>query len=185
MIATVTLNPSLDEWMERSSLRVGALNRAVGSARYPGGKGINVARVIHELGERTVAFGLAGGEDGRMLRALLNRLAIRHEFVTVRGNTRSNYKIRTTHPLALTEINTAGPAVSAAVLRSIERRLLAHQPRPCGVVLSGMARRGSWPGIILDRSPNFSNFRSTGSIKTRLCLEIGRASCRERVYVLV
>ena len=50
MIATVTLNPSLDEWMRLSSLRVGCLNRATGFARYPGGKGLNVSRVIRELG---------------------------------------------------------------------------------------------------------------------------------------
>ena len=143
MIATVTLNPSLDEWMELPSLRVGALNRAVGSARYPGGKGINVARVLHELGERAVAFGLAGGEDGRILRALLHRLAIRQEFVTVRGSTRNNYKIRTVHPLALTEINTDGPAVSGEVLQSIERRLIAHRRRLRVVVLSGSLPPGA------------------------------------------
>ena len=50
MIATVTLNPSLDEWIRLPALRLGALNRATGFARYPGGKGINVSRVIRELG---------------------------------------------------------------------------------------------------------------------------------------
>lgn len=49
MIATVTLNPSLDEWVALPSLRVGALNRATGWMRYAGGKGINVSRVIREL----------------------------------------------------------------------------------------------------------------------------------------
>ena len=103
MIATVTLNPSLDEWMHLPSLRVGRLNRAAGFARYPGGKGLNVSRVIHELGGPTLAFALAGGKDGLVLRGLMRHLAIPHEFVTVAGSTRNNYKIQTAHPRVLTE----------------------------------------------------------------------------------
>jgi len=128
MIATVTLNPSLDEWLQLDTLRVGDLNRATDFARYPGGKGINVARVIHELGGSTVAYGVAGGEDGLILRELMNRLAIPHQFLTVRGATRNNYKIRTARPRALTEINAAGPRVSAAHLSALARRFLDRQP---------------------------------------------------------
>ena len=137
MIATVTLNPSLDEWMQLRSLRVGMLNRAAGFARYPGGKGINVSRVVRELGGRTVAFALAGGEDGVILRELLNRLRIPHEFVTVAGLTRNNYKIRTERPRALTEINMAGPRMPASAVHALQQRLLRRRPAPQCVVLSG------------------------------------------------
>jgi 6-phosphofructokinase 2 len=136
-IVTVTLNPSLDEWMDVPSLRVGALHRAAGFARYPGGKGINVSRVAHELGGTTVAWGFSGGEDGVILRHLLDRLAIPHQFMALSGATRNNYKIRTRAPRAVTEINTPGPAVPRATLRAFERRLLAPRPRPGCVVLSG------------------------------------------------
>ncbi len=150
MIATVTLNPSLDEWMELPALRVGELNRASGFARYPGGKGINVSRVVHELGGKTVAFGLAGGADGLVLRMLMNRLSIRHEFVEIGGLTRNNYKVRTLHPPALTEINTAGPAVAHAALRALERRLVTHRPRPRCAALSGSVPPGA-PAAIYAR----------------------------------
>ena len=143
MIATVTLNPSLDEWMALDEVRVGELNRAAGFARYPGGKGLNVSRVVHELGGPTVAFGLAGGEDGTILRQLMNRLGIRHRFGTVEGSTRNNYKIRTRRPRALTEINLPGPAVSPATLRGLKRELLAHRPRPVCVALSGSLPPGA------------------------------------------
>ena len=143
MIATVTLNPSLDEWMQLPTLRLGALNRASGFSRYPGGKGINVSRVIRELGGRTVAFALAGGEDGLILRSAMNRLGIPHEFVTINGSTRNNYKIRNTHPPALTEINLTGPEVSRPSLSSLLRRLLSHRPRPRCVVLSGSLPPGA------------------------------------------
>ena len=137
MIATVTLNPSLDEWMRLPALRLGALNRAAGFARYPGGKGINVSRVIRELGGHTVAYGVAGGEDGMILRAIVNRLSIPHEFIEVEGSTRNNYKILTERPRALTEINMAGPRVPPAILRKLERRLFGRSPAPRCVALSG------------------------------------------------
>lgn len=137
MIATVTLNPSLDEWMHLASLRIGELNRAAGFARYPGGKGVNVSRVIQTLGGRTVAFGVAGGEDGMILRERMNRLALPHRFVTVPGPTRNNYKIVTERPRALTEINLAGPRVPAAALRVLWRQLAGARPRPRCAVLSG------------------------------------------------
>ena len=143
MIATVTLNPSLDEWMRLPSMQVGRLNRATGFARYPGGKGLNVSRVVHELGGPTVAFGLAGGQDGAILRGLLRRLAIPHEFVEVPGATRNNYKIHTLRPPGLTEINTEGPPVTPAILRTLQRRLFAHRPRPVCVALSGSLPPGA------------------------------------------
>ncbi len=137
MIATVTLNPSLDEWIHLPTLRLGSLNRASTLMRYPGGKGINVSRVIQELGGRTTAFAVAGGEDGLILRERMNRLSIRHEFVAIGGSTRNNYKIRTASPDALTEINTAGPTVSLSALRQLQHRLLRQASSLRCVVLSG------------------------------------------------
>ena len=150
MIATVTLNPSLDEWMQLASLRLGGLNRASGFARYPGGKGLNVSRVVHELGGRTMAFGLAGGEDGLILRERINRLAIPHEFVTVEGSTRNNYKILTSSPRRLTEINTQGPQVSLHALRALERKLIQHAARMRCAALSGSLPPGA-PSTIYER----------------------------------
>ena len=137
MIATVTLNPSLDEWIQLPSLAQGRLNRATKFVRYPGGKGINVSRVIYELGGTTKAFALAGGEDGAILRTLMDRLALPYEFVSVAGSTRNNYKIVTLRPRTLTEINAAGPAVRPATLTQLKRRILRLHPRPRCVVLSG------------------------------------------------
>ena len=137
MIATVTLNPSLDAWVELSALRVGALNRATGFCRSLGGKGINVSRVVQELGERPIAFGVAGGEDGLNLRQLMSRVHLRHEFVAIPGTTRSNYKVRTATHRAVTEINTSGPRVPRNALRILEHTLFDHRPTPHGMVFSG------------------------------------------------
>lgn len=143
MIATVTLNPSLDEWVEVPTLRVGVLHRARTFARYPGGKGINVSRVIHELGSRSIAYAFVGGGDGDMLRHALARLGIAGIFVPVRGTTRNNYKILTQRPRALTEVNTPGPRVGPADVRRLEQVLLRHGRRPSCVTLCGSLPPGA------------------------------------------
>ncbi|GAA3330427.1 hypothetical protein GCM10020331_082950 [Ectobacillus funiculus] len=50
MIYTCTLNPSIDYVVELDSIQLGDLNRAKRTEQYPGGKGINVSRVLKRLG---------------------------------------------------------------------------------------------------------------------------------------
>ena len=47
MIYTVTLTPSIDKLDE---LKTGSTNRVKEEYVYPGGKGINVSRILKELG---------------------------------------------------------------------------------------------------------------------------------------
>lgn len=143
MILTVTLNPSLDEWIELPRVRIGALHRARRFTRYAGGKGINVSRVVHELGGPTRAYALLAGDDGAILRDQLRRLAIPCRAVEVTGATRNNYKIVTDDPPAVTEINTPGPRVSPQALNVLRRHVLAHRPRPRYVALSGSLPPGA------------------------------------------
>ena len=142
MIVTVTLNPSLDEWVEIDRLRLGRLHRAVRFVRYPGGKGINVSRVVHELGGQTLAVGLAGGRDGQILSDLLHERRIAHRFLHVPGATRNNYEILTTHPPALTQINCPGPKVAPSTMAQMRRLLLGLRPCPRAVVFSGSTPPG-------------------------------------------
>lgn len=143
MILTVTLNPSLDEWVALPRLTVGALNRGVSLGRYPGGKGINVSRVVRELGGATVALGVAGGPDGRMLQERLDDLQVRHRLFDVDEPTRNNYKLLIGPEKRLTEINTEGPDISRSILRRLERFLVSCRPRPFMAVLSGSLPPGA------------------------------------------
>lgn len=146
-IITVTLNPSLDEWIYIPRLKIGQLNRASDMIRYPGGKGINVSRVIKELGGRGLALAIVGGEDGRILRGLMKHLDLPHAFIEVSQATRNNYKVQTETPRRLTEINTPGPRVSQEVLRKMEQQLLQSSQQSNGVVCSGSLPQGMPPGI--------------------------------------
>jgi len=143
MIVTVTLNPSLDEWVSLPRLTLGDLNRAGSFQRYPAGKGINVSRVVHELGGSTLAVALAGGEDGTILGDLLNQQGIRHRFVTVNGTTRNNYQIHTERPTRLTQINCAGPRITVKDLSRLEAALRRLRPHASCVVCSGSLPPGA------------------------------------------
>ena len=64
MIYTVTLNPALDKTVVIPHFRADTVNRVTNVRMDPGGKGINVSKVLAELGEPSVAFGFAGGAAG-------------------------------------------------------------------------------------------------------------------------
>ncbi|MCK4368876.1 MAG: 1-phosphofructokinase, partial [Dehalococcoidales bacterium] len=60
-IATITLNPSLDQHITVDGLVMDGPNRWSRLHRYAGGKGIDVSRSIHKMGGRTAAYGFIGG----------------------------------------------------------------------------------------------------------------------------
>ncbi|MEU4893675.1 1-phosphofructokinase family hexose kinase [Streptomyces sp. NPDC044780] len=74
MILTVTLNTALDITYRVPELRPHATHRVTEALERPGGKGLNVARVLAALGHDTVVTGFAGGVTGTVLRQLLAQL---------------------------------------------------------------------------------------------------------------
>ena len=75
MILTVTLNTAIDKTLAVPNFRLGRRHRTVDQTTMPGGKGVNVARVLKTLGAPVIATGLAGGATGtRIMATLLNEL---------------------------------------------------------------------------------------------------------------
>src|SRR3989442_15583599 len=58
MIITVTLNPAIDHTLVLPKFVAGDTIRVKSVRSDPGGKGINVSRVIHELGGGSLGMGL-------------------------------------------------------------------------------------------------------------------------------
>ncbi|OPF84626.1 1-phosphofructokinase [Streptomyces antioxidans] len=71
MILTVTLNTALDVTYRVPELRPHTTHRVTEVTERPGGKGLNVARVLAALGHDTVVTGFVGGATGAVLRQLL------------------------------------------------------------------------------------------------------------------
>jgi tagatose 6-phosphate kinase len=69
VIVTVTANPALDVTYTVDRFVAGAVHRVTDVRERPGGKGVNVARVLHQLGEPVVATGLADAAFGARVEA--------------------------------------------------------------------------------------------------------------------
>jgi 1-phosphofructokinase len=109
MIYTVTLNPSIDYLVEVESFQMGKVNRTSYDAKFPGGKGINVSRVLKRLGNSTTALGFIGGQTGEFVKRFLRQEEIFTDFTEIAGDTRINIKLKTGLE---TEINSQGPVIS-------------------------------------------------------------------------
>jgi len=93
VIVTVTLNPAIDQTLVLDRFVAGDTLRVRSSRFDPGGKGINVSRVVRELGGQTVAMGFAPGGLGRYIEQTLKSEGIECDFVHTKGETRTNITI--------------------------------------------------------------------------------------------
>ncbi|MFJ4873963.1 1-phosphofructokinase family hexose kinase [Streptomyces sp. NPDC088745] len=113
-ILTVTLNTALDLTHHVPRLVPHASHRVTRVTERPGGKGLNVARVLAALGHDTVVTGFAGGPTGEVLRALLAAERPVDALVPITGNTRRTLAIVDASTGDTTQLNEPGPAVSPA-----------------------------------------------------------------------
>ncbi|PZF89258.1 1-phosphofructokinase [Listeria ivanovii] len=109
MIYTITLNPSIDYIVQIDQLNLGELNRMKQDYKLPGGKGINVSRVLNQLNVPNLATGFLGGFTGGFIKDWLKNEGVKTGFVTVQDDTRINIKLKHGEE---TEINGLGPTIS-------------------------------------------------------------------------
>ena len=143
MIYTVTLNPALDKTVEIPSLTVDAVNRITTMRTDPGGKGINVSKVIAKLGGKSIATGILGGGTGRAILSALKDLELTTSFHFVEGETRTNMKIIDPVQHTNTDINEPGVTVSEEILHELLEELLEKLTAKDIVVISGSMPKGS------------------------------------------
>ncbi len=142
MIATVTLNPSLDRTVTVEGLVLDETNRWTNLRRDPGGKGINVSRVVHELGGKTIAYGFIGGIDGETLKHLLRHQGVRFDFTSINGEIRSNFIITDLKTRRQTRIDAPGPQISKSHLKKLTAKISRIKPKPDFLVLAGSVPPG-------------------------------------------
>ncbi len=143
MIYTVTLNPALDKTVEIPSLTVDSVNRITTMRTDPGGKGINVSKVIDKLGKESIATGILGGDTGNAIESALKSMGLKTSFRFVEGETRTNLKVIDPVNHTNTDINEPGITVSEEILNSVLQDLLAKVNDQDIVVISGSLPKGS------------------------------------------
>ena len=144
MILTVALNAALDVTYEVDALVPHSTHRVTNARARAGGKGINVASVLHALGIPVIATGLVGGPTGDLIVGDLVARGIEHDFVAVRGDSRRTVNVVSAATGDSTIFNEAGPVVGqdewSAALATIGSLIESHAVTV--VALSGSLPRG-------------------------------------------
>ena len=141
MIITVTMNPAIDKTVEVDKFQPYALNRIRRVEYDAGGKGINVSKTIHALGGESLAMGFLGGNTGMTIENVLNAWNIRHDFIYVDGDTRTNTKIFDCVG-GVTELNEPGPAITGKQIEALIQKICAYTDKETLVVLAGSVPGG-------------------------------------------
>lgn len=143
MIRTVCLNPALDKTAQVSGFTLDRVNRITDLRVDAGGKGINVSKVIKELGGTSVAYALLAGNTGRTIERMVTDAGIDVVAHYVEGETRTNLKVVDADNHTNTDINEPGPDVTAADLKALLDRLVADIVEGDTVVLAGSVPAGA------------------------------------------
>lgn len=143
MILTITMNPSVDIAYSIKQLNMDTVNRTDRVIKTPGGKGLNVTRVLAQLGDNVQATGLLGGELGAFLEAGLDKLNIKHSFYKIAGETRNCIAIL--HEGKQTEILEQGPEIYENEAEEFLSHFKTLLPSKGVVVISGSIPKGIAP----------------------------------------
>jgi 1-phosphofructokinase family hexose kinase len=92
-VVTVTLNPAIDQTLTVPGFAAGRVNRVASSRSDAGGKGVNVASFLADLGLDVAATGFLGADNAALFEALFERKRIADRFVRIAGSTRVGLKI--------------------------------------------------------------------------------------------
>jgi tagatose 6-phosphate kinase len=109
---------------------------------YPGGKGVNVARVAHLLGGPVHATGFVGGSNGQYIETELEKQGISSRFVRVNGESRLCLNIIDATNKRSTELLEPGPAIDEASAEAMKLRIRELASGSRIVAFSGSLPKG-------------------------------------------
>ncbi|HXI88066.1 MAG TPA: 1-phosphofructokinase family hexose kinase [Parvularculaceae bacterium] len=118
-IVTLTANPALDYYVEADAVAPNHKIRCDHARADAGGGGINVARAAHRLGAKTVAIFPAGGPYGAALVAAIEKEAVPHRVIPIKGETRIAFAARDRAAGDEYRFGLAGPALSSQEIEAL------------------------------------------------------------------
>ncbi|WP_030672899.1 1-phosphofructokinase family hexose kinase [Streptomyces cellulosae] len=138
MILTVTLNTALDITYRIRSLRPHSSHRVTEVTERPGGKGLNVARVLAALGHEVTVTGFTGGGTGRAVQDQLTAVPrLVDALVPVAGPTRRTIAVVDEQTGDTTQLNEPGPTVTPAEWSAFQKAYEELVPSMSAVALCG------------------------------------------------
>ena len=116
-IATITLNPAIDQTVAIPNFLAGSVNRVRDFRCDAGGKGVNVAAFLADFGLPVTATGFLGQENPHLFERFFKQKNITDRFVRIAGRTRTGIKIIDETKQETTDINFPGQAPTPADLQ--------------------------------------------------------------------
>jgi 1-phosphofructokinase len=141
MIVTVTPNPSLDRTVEIPELIPGAVLRATAHRVDPGGKGVNVSRVLARFGRPSLAVMPGGAGE---LAELLRRAGVQPVCTPADGITRVNTALVEPDGTT-TKVNEPGVPLTAAQVDTLVDTVRVHAAPSPGSTTPWVVTAGSIP----------------------------------------
>jgi 1-phosphofructokinase family hexose kinase len=147
LIVTVTLNAAIDRTLTVPNFAVGFRHKATHTLTLPGGRGVNVARVVKTLGQPVIVTGFAGGRTGDRIQADLQREGILCDFVRIEAESRTSTAVLDPTSGTATEINEHGPEVTEAEMELMLEKLEYLARAADIVVMAGSLPRSLEPTV--------------------------------------
>ncbi|WP_025565049.1 1-phosphofructokinase [Psychromonas sp. SP041] len=145
-VVTITLNPALDLTGSLDSLNVGSVSLVNTGSLHAAGKGVNVAKVLSDLGAEVTVTGFLGRDNDALFCALFSEMNAQDEFIRVDGSTRINVKL-VEKDGQVSDINFPGVEVSEQAITDFERCLFTLAETHHFFVLAGSLPKGISPEL--------------------------------------
>lgn len=110
-IVTLTVNPAIDKSTTVSGIKAEKKLRCSAPFYEAGGGGINVSRVIKELGGTSQCMFLSGGPLGKHIKTILDTQHIHNLSIPIEGWTRENFSVLDTNDNQQFRFGMPGPTI--------------------------------------------------------------------------
>jgi 1-phosphofructokinase family hexose kinase len=137
----VALNPAIDAEWRVDDVLWEEKNVVHSQRRWPGGKGVNVARWLKFLGTDSELLIPLGGTTGGEMASGLRKQSLRAHIIRLREETRVNVVVTTARGRQM-RFNPPGPKLSAREWQSVLRAAKRIVERGASLILSGALPRG-------------------------------------------
>lgn len=148
-VATITLNAAYDLVGRLKRIELGEVNTVETLGLFPAGKGINVAKVLKDLGVDVTVGGFLGEDNQGDFVTLFDKLRLQDKFQRVPGRTRINVKITETDA-DVTDLNFLGYEISESAWQQFVVDSLAYCQSFDIVAVCGSLPRGVTPDLFAD-----------------------------------
>ena len=145
-VVTITLNPALDLTGSLQQLTIGSVNLVNKGSLHPAGKGVNVAKVLSDLGADVTVTGFLGKENDTLFRQLFLNMRAKDKFIRVEGSTRINVKLVEDNG-DVSDINFPGISISEQEIKDFEDNLFKLANTHQFFVLAGSLPPGISPSL--------------------------------------